>query len=588
MDDAEGRPESVGVCAFHVVDKVGEFVDSLFAEAAAYDDLLRSLRGFFAYGGGRLISRAFAQKFCNLAEYFDEQGRNARERQRDAEGKRQPLAASNHSQAAEKHIAEARALRKAGWCRWKVPLAPKKDGTRKVVWQTTARARLFETFGVMYWSIRGKQVECLENAHHKVRAQGKQPTVRTGARTKDMANLRSLGRTLLDLRLIVFNMIRADFRAKFLVRYAKEVQATLTFGKSASAYEISGAMFAAIGALVEARGIILMVKQLASAHTWVVTNPRKDVARTPVRITSTTLWCTLKTLLMHRAWRCFPLLAVNATEILLGGTFRGVPLDGEVFRDPDDHIADTSTRGEMQARNRTLREGRFDDVLFAIDRAMAFAQVERHRFMQKVLGVATTVAGRKVHNCAGLPRADLLVAEPGDIAEDDDSADGGYEEPERMCFMPRPARASQAPSDGWSASALLSMQPSVGFDRAVKRATAINVGGEDDLIASVLATAHAAGVAKTAVEEVDSAASEAEAELPLSAAFCHGARGQCGAMDPLHDPSALYALPQVCFIIRKGCVGETLHRHTREIYERRRGFSYQQNVAKSEVLASRR
>ena len=66
---------------------------------------------------------------------------------------RAALATRCLSLAAEKR-AEARAIRRAGWDHWRRPLAPQEDDTRNVVWQSVARARIYQQYGLIFWVLR--------------------------------------------------------------------------------------------------------------------------------------------------------------------------------------------------------------------------------------------------------------------------------------------------------------------------------------------------------------------------------------------------------------------------------------------------
>ena len=102
-------------------------------------------------------------------------------------------------------------------------------------------------------------IQTLDEARQQVIKQGKPVTENIGLRTQAMRSWRSLGRAMLDIRILVFNLGRADLRRRRLTAYAMEVQASLTASSVVSAYEMSESMLAAIGALVEIRGILKFV-----------------------------------------------------------------------------------------------------------------------------------------------------------------------------------------------------------------------------------------------------------------------------------------------------------------------------------------
>ena len=143
-------------------------------------------------------------------------------------------------------------------------------------------------------------------------------------------------------------------------------------------------MLTSIGVLVEIRGIVRLMEQLVNVHLWV-----KDHT-----LTKTTLWQVAKTLLAHKAWRRFPLLAIHLPEILLGATLRGVPLQDQVFAEP---LPRGANRGLPQVdKNLVLakklegmlarRAERYNATVFAIDELIRWARHERHNFLVKVVG----------------------------------------------------------------------------------------------------------------------------------------------------------------------------------------------------------
>ena len=165
----------------------------------------------------------------------------------------------------QKKGAEAAAISRAGWNKWRKPLAPRADGTRKAVYQHKARATLFDNFGLTYWGLQARMQQSLESARVARVTQGKEITAKTGLNTKEMKAWRSLGRAMLDIRVIVFNLGRVDYRKKkHLAVYALECQASLNMKllPGDAAYICSKDMLAAVGALVEMQGIVRTMQQI--------------------------------------------------------------------------------------------------------------------------------------------------------------------------------------------------------------------------------------------------------------------------------------------------------------------------------------
>ena len=171
-------------------------------------------------------------------------------------------------------------------------------------------------------------------------------------------------------------------------------------------------MLTSIGVLVEIRGIVRLMEQLVNVHLWV-----KDHT-----LTKTTLWQVAKTLLAHKAWRRFPLLAIHLPEILLGATLRGVPLQDQVFAEP---LPRGANRGLPQVdKNLVLekklegmlarRAERYNATVFAIDELIRWARHERHNFLVKVVG-CSPLRNSLVGSVEGLPVVvnDLALAADG-------------------------------------------------------------------------------------------------------------------------------------------------------------------------------
>ncbi len=65
--------------------------------------------------------------------------------------------------------------------------------------------------------------QSLEIARATACRQGRRITAKLGLRTNEMRAWRSLGRTMTDIKLLVFSLGRLDFRKKNLVAYGLDV-----------------------------------------------------------------------------------------------------------------------------------------------------------------------------------------------------------------------------------------------------------------------------------------------------------------------------------------------------------------------------
>ena len=212
MENLPIKPLAEGVCQLHIADGAGSNVDKLFGETFVFDRLLRLIRRHFAFGTGHLIFRAIAEKFEQFAEEFRKREQKCLQAVATNEANGNPLAAARNRREAARQGAEAAAISRAGWNNWRKPLAPRADGTRKAVYQNKARATFFELYGLTYWGLQARMQQTLETTRLAREARGERTTARTGLNTKEMKAWRSLGRTMLDIPLLVFNLGCVDYR----------------------------------------------------------------------------------------------------------------------------------------------------------------------------------------------------------------------------------------------------------------------------------------------------------------------------------------------------------------------------------------
>ena len=72
--------------------------------------------------------------------------------------------------------------------------------------------RFFYNFGLTYWGLQARMQQSLESARVARVTNGKEITAKTGVNTKEMKAWRSLGRAMLDIRVLIFNLGRVDYR----------------------------------------------------------------------------------------------------------------------------------------------------------------------------------------------------------------------------------------------------------------------------------------------------------------------------------------------------------------------------------------
>ena len=405
VDGLVHNPLKEGVCSFHAADNAFAVVDRQFPETCNHDCFLRMVKSAFGYGTGRLILKAIAKEFRRLGSIATAKCNDflAAATKADVEGR--------HGQAqrclalAAVQRAEAQAISKAGWDKWRRPLAPQADGTRKVVWQSACRAAIYEQYGLIYWGLRVRMYETRENACLTLQAQGGTPTPKTGMNTKKMQAWRALGRTLIDIDMLVFNCGRSDFRKRHTIAFTLMAQSSLHVGANSTTQAALGAsegMFKSMQALVAMTGIVRMMEQLLQAPQWLVTPNGHDATGKatfgPLVFKNYTLWQVLRTLLAHKCWREFPTLSMRLPELLLAGAFRGVPLHTQEFTEPavggEEPLAVSAGRRGMtieivrKARILENRRQRFKSTLNALGRLLQWARSERRLLMQRLLGWA--------------------------------------------------------------------------------------------------------------------------------------------------------------------------------------------------------
>ena len=229
-------------------------------------------------------------------------------------------------------------------------------------------------------------IEVRQQAVIAAESHGRVPTSMVGMQTKTMKQWRALGRLLLDVRLLVFNCGRCDFRAKHSVPLNLVAQTTLAVGSKSHVdmvVDISRGMLDSITALVAMLGIVRLVEQLLQAPQWVRERDDRTGQLQPVVLKQYTLWATCRTLLAHSCWRHFPTLSTRLPELLLGGTFRGVPMHSTAFDEPSSALASGNTK---QAAILERRARRFKATKEALERLLHFARVERKLMMKRLLG----------------------------------------------------------------------------------------------------------------------------------------------------------------------------------------------------------
>ena len=97
--------------------------------------------------------------------------------------------------------------------------------------------------------------------------------------------------------------------------------------------------------------------------------------------TKTSLWLTRTALLAHRCWRMLPKLSRGLTEILVGGSYRGVSVDAAIFCEPGQPLA---ARGRTTTETRAMvaaeRDKRFACTLQSLEILIQWTKTEPRSF----------------------------------------------------------------------------------------------------------------------------------------------------------------------------------------------------------------
>ncbi len=128
-DQTQHAEWKAAACEFHSIDRGGASVDRCFQETDAADELWRLVREKFAWGTGRLILKAVATEHARLASRLRDSADQCGAAIAKAEAEGRTLAAARLRVDQARDHAHAAALKRAGWCEWKQPLAPRADST---------------------------------------------------------------------------------------------------------------------------------------------------------------------------------------------------------------------------------------------------------------------------------------------------------------------------------------------------------------------------------------------------------------------------------------------------------------------------
>ena len=164
VDNLVCDPLKEGVCEFHVVDCGGGSSGKAFPEVVCQDRFLRLVHHHFNWGTGRLILRGVAQAWLTKADDLIAEAATWSQRAARADSESRPVAAKRLRHKATHAQAEVATMARCGWTQWKPPLAPSADGTRKVVWQSECRERLYDIYALVFWGFKARMLEAREAA----------------------------------------------------------------------------------------------------------------------------------------------------------------------------------------------------------------------------------------------------------------------------------------------------------------------------------------------------------------------------------------------------------------------------------------
>ena len=361
-------------CEFHLEDHAGADTDKQFPLAKLYDQFLRLVKIAFGRGKGQHIGRSVAREFQRIIDSVE----------------------ADSMAVSAKAKRTANMFKVLGWHVWTPPIAPQIGGTRKIVYASGALLRFFQMIPLIYWALRVRMIEVKEQVALAALRRGHEPGASAGTRTVAMRKWCSMGRTLLNIKLLIFNMGRANFRDAFLIKYTKKTQRSLhvDVGRFQDAVQTGEAMLEGIRQLLYLTGLVRFLKTLFDMyhlgwhrHCFPSDGNGLVTAAASAKNTFTVrnLTVMVMTLANHAAWRTFPLLCRYLPEMLLFNSIRGVSLDPFPFNTSPGAAADR-TRTLLTEERRLLREYRFNDILDALSSLLKWAQTERRNHMKRVIG----------------------------------------------------------------------------------------------------------------------------------------------------------------------------------------------------------
>ena len=323
---------------FHAVDKGGAAADSREKRGdglvTQFHKALRGIRANFAFGNGRTVARSTARRFQMS---------------------------------------------------WRSPLAPHSDSTRAVMYESgRCPPNLFSNLRTVAYSIRFREKEAIENCRRQAARDESVVGPQRGLRCKAAKALRSLGREVVDARMLLFVCARWEHRRSCLLPYGNVAQSLTVCGleKVVMQEEVLAAMSVRSGAL-----------QALANSTRILRCLDIVVPRMMLRSFFRMIW-------WRTAGKEFPTLVARGMEVLFNRTFQGLPLGLKwdtlhPFAEPGDHPIDVG--GSRQGRVQASRMRTICVVEASLLRSSTWAKEERRAFADRVVNWEVHRGGATSH-----------------------------------------------------------------------------------------------------------------------------------------------------------------------------------------------
>jgi hypothetical protein len=409
MGSPMSDPCSEASCEFHILQHVGRVVDSKFSGALAFDDLLRFFKGRYSFGSRKFLARGVAARLGKRCFSF---------------------------------------------------AAPRTDNFKVTVYSRNLHVRLLRDYEVfrlllevdleiLYLNLHQEALQRykleLDKFNTGKRAtRPKLPSTAAGVRTQMCKEMRSVGRTLMDPKILIFGIGRGDLRNVFIAAYA-----TLTQSYKVSALVKVGCqhdMFLAMQSAIA--GIAQLAGALRMLHTIMYD---RSVCASRFSLGSQALRMHVMTFAVHYCWRYIPNVVKLLPGLLVhseqGYVFQNLPIKVGLSRFSEPPPRKKMCYEERQAQFRTVRNVDAPAEIWrrtieALDELCRWLRLELLEVRGRLVSW-DTYPGAKCEVGVGIPRANENQDADSDVGSISSDEDHGLEEEgqvDPLGFTERPTR----------------------------------------------------------------------------------------------------------------------------------------------------